>query len=447
MEAGPYFQTAFSPSEFQRRRRRLCDAIGEGTALLQGAPETGAFSLFRQYNDFFYFCGVETSHAYLLVDGRSGQSTLYLLPRDERASQSDGPELNADDAEIARRLTGVDDIKPIAALPQDLPHGRRVFVCQAAAEGRQACQDTLRYAAKRLQQDPLRGAISAEAELCERIGAACGEVGDLSPIVAEMRALKSEAELQVMRRAGALTAEALKYAIRLTQPGVYEYQLAAAAEFVFLAGGAMGGAYRPIVASADNIWNMHYYRNNRRLEAGDVVLMDYAPDVACYTSDIGRMWPVAGAYPTAYRDLYGFVVDYHCVLLELIRPGESIDAICRRAAERMRPVASRIRWQKESHAAAVENMLANGRPFTHPVGMAVHDGEPYLARALEPGVVFALDPQLWVPEERLYVRVEDAVAVVADGVENLTAAAPHALDEVERLVGTGGALELLDVQQ
>jgi Xaa-Pro aminopeptidase len=440
----PYFQTAFTAAEFKRRRQELCAAIGHGVALLQGFPETGAFSLFRQHNDFFYLCGVESPHAYLLIDGSTGRTTVYLLPRDEKTAAADGPELNSDDAATALRFTEVDEVRPTTALHGDLPRGRTFFLSLAAAEGRQACQDTLRHAAARVNLDPARSSPPVEAALAEQVRSLCGsEVRDLSPVLASMRLVKSEAELSVMRRAGALTAAAIEQAMRATAPGVYEYQLAAIADFVFLAGGAVGGGYRPIVAGGSNIWNMHYYRNNCRLAAGDLVLMDYAPDIANYTSDIGRMWPVDGKYTRVQRDLYGFVVDYHRALLDIIGPGELVSDLCLRAAEKMRPVASRTQWAKPIYADAVERLLATGQPFTHPVGMAVHDVGAYRDAPLAPGVVFALDPQLWAPEEKLYIRVEDTVAIRAHGVENLTAGVTHDLDQVERLVGSNGLLEAL----
>jgi Xaa-Pro aminopeptidase len=440
----PYFQTTFAAAEFRRRRQDLCASIGDGVALLQGLPETGAFSLFRQHNDFFYLSGVESPHAYLTIDGSTGRTTLYLLPGDAKTAAADGPELNSDDAATALRLTEVDEVRPSTALLSDLPRGRAIYMTHAAAEGRQACQDTLRHAAARAALDTARCSQPAEVALAEHVRIHCGgEVRDLSPILATKRLAKSEAELSVMRRAGELTAAAIEEAMRATAPGVYEYQLAAIADFVFLAGGAVGGGYRPIVAGGSNIWNMHYYRNNCRLAAGDLVLMDYAPDLDNYTSDIGRMWPVDGKYSRVQRDLYGFVVDYHRTLLEVIGPGELVTDLCRRAAEKMRPLATRTNWGKPVYADAVERLLATGQPFTHPVGMAVHDVGAYRDAPLAPGLVFALDPQLWVPEEKMYIRVEDTVAVLAHGVENLTAGATHDLDQVERLIGSHGLLEAL----
>src|SRR5688572_10474062 len=156
--AEPYFQTAFPISEFARRRAAVAEAIGNGVAVLQGMPATGAFDLFRQDNDFFYLSGVETPHAYLTIDGRSGQSVLYLLPVDPILLEKEGAELNGDDAETAIRLTGVDDVKPLAALASDLANAGELYVRHQSPEGRQACQDTLRHAQHQAERDPWRPA-------------------------------------------------------------------------------------------------------------------------------------------------------------------------------------------------------------------------------------------------------------------------------------------------
>jgi Xaa-Pro aminopeptidase len=442
-ENRPHFQCDFSAAEFARRRADVARAIGNGVAVLQGLPETGAFSLFRQHNDFFYLSGVEVPHAYLTIEGETGRSTLYLLPRDEVTASSEGVELNADDAEMARRVTGFDAVRPTTELCDALPLSRPLYLCTAHPEGRQACQDTQRHAFRRAERDLLRNRATGSDQLAGALRAhrPQREIRDLSPILAKMRLIKSPAELYEMRKTGDLAARAVEESIRSTQVSVFEYELAAVAEYVFLVNGAVGGGYRPIVASGDNIWNMHYYRNNCRLADGDLVLMDYAPDLANYTNDIGRMWPVNGRYSAVQRDLYGFVVDYHSALLEVIGPGETAADLRMIAAERMRPLASRTKWSKAIYSDAVERLLTTAQPFTHPVGMAVHDVGSYRDAPLEPGLVFALDPQLWVPEERLYIRVEDTVAVTASGVENLTRGAPLDLDEVERLVGSGGMLQ------
>jgi Xaa-Pro aminopeptidase len=440
-EARPYFQSAFSPEEFARRRAAVARAIGGGVAVLQGMPATGAFDLFRQHNDFFYLCGVETPHAYLTIDGKSGRSALYLLRRDPVLLEKEGPELNADDAQTALRLSGVDDVRPLAALAGDLASEVELYVCHQPPEGRQACQDTLRQAQQQAERDPWRLAPEAFPQVIARVCSAA-TLRDLSPILASLRLFKSPAELQVMRRAGKLAAMAICEAMRSTEEGLLEYQLAALADYIFRAGGASGGGYRPIVVCGENIWNMHYYRNNCRLACGELVLMDYAPDCACYTSDIGRMWPVSGTYEPWQRELYGYVVDYHQTLLELIAPGRTCGEICRVAADRLLPVVDRARWTRSSFAEAARTLLLSDKQFTHTVGMAVHDGGQYKDQLLKPGLVFALDPQLWVPGDRLYIRVEDTVVVTETGVESLTGDCPHELHEVERLMTEPGLIQL-----
>jgi len=170
--------------------------------------------------------------------------------------------------------------------------------------------------------------------------------------------------------------------------------------------------------------------------------MDYAPDCWCYTSDIGRMWPVGGSYEPWQRELYGFVVDYHQTLLELIAPGKTCAEICRVAADRLLPTVERVRWAKPAFADAARTLLLSEKQFTHTVGMAVHDGGHYKDEPLRPGIVFALDPQLWVPGDNLYIRVEDTVAVTEAGVENFTGDCPHELNDVEKLMTEDGLIQL-----
>ncbi len=442
----PYFQSTFSIEEFQRRRSQVCESIGDAVAIIQGSAATGAMDIFRQHNDFFYLCGVEIPHAYLSIDGRKNTSTLYLPPLNKRLVETDGPELNADEAEVALRLTGVDKVKPLSALKSELPKTSVVYLCHQAPEGKQAYQDSIREAEQRAKHDPLTQDSSILKNSAEKLRHHLGQctLRDLSPIINDLRRLKSSAEIEVLRRAGAITALALSEAIRSTQPGIIESQLAAVADYVFLLNGARGGGYRPIVASGANTWNMHYYRNNCRLKDGDLVLFDYAPDIENYTSDIGRMWPVNGKFSPGQRELYGFVVDYHLTLLELIEPGKTPAQIRAQASERVRPIVSKTKWSKPCYRDAVEKLVATSRAFTHSVGMAVHDDSGYQEddRELEPGLVFALDPQLWVPEERLYVRVEDCVVVDNSGAENFTKAAPHTPDEIEKLMAEPGLLQI-----
>ena len=445
--SGLYFQDDFPAEEFTARRRRVADAIGSGVAVIAGARASGSFEIFRQTNDFYYLCGVEVPHAYLRIDGASGKATLYLPPRDPKHEKSEGATLNAGDVEIGKRLTGVDDVRTHEALAGDLVGAMQLDTPHAPAEGRQACRDVLRHAQKSIAADPWDGRPTAEERFRERLVAVCpnAEIRDLSPILDRLRTIKSPREIDVMRRAGKLTTLGVAEAMRCTRPGLIEYQLASAADYIYSVHGARGGGYRPIVACGANIVNAHYYRNNCPLVDGELVLMDYAPDCNNYTSDIGRMWPVSGKYAPAQRELYGFIVEYHKVLLRLIRPGVTADQVMDEAAAEIEALVESTAWSKPAYRQAARQTRNFRGHLSHGVGMAVHDVGDYTAEPLAEGVVFALDPQMWVPEEQLYIRVEDTVVVTAAGVENLTAAAPLELDDVEQHMQQPGMIDLVDV--
>ncbi|MEY4490136.1 MAG: hypothetical protein RIQ79_2644, partial [Verrucomicrobiota bacterium] len=294
----------------------------------------------------------------------------------------------------------------------------------------------LRHWQRRIAADPLDARPSREAHLRNRIAELSPDVQfrDFSPALHRQRLLKSHAELKLMRHAGKLTAMACVEAMKASRPGVFEYQLGAVADYVFLAAGARSAGYRPIIATGANIWMMHYWRNNTALRDGDLVLFDYAPDYRYYTSDIGRMWPVNGTYSPLQRELYGFVLEHHKVLLSLIRPHATKAQVLAEAAERLRPVVEARTWSKPIYRDAALRLLESPRPLSHGVGMPVHESATWYDRPMMPGLVFALDPELVVPEEELYIRVEDTVVVTETGCENLTADCPREIDEVEALL-------------
>lgn len=437
-----YFQSWFDAAEFIARHEKVYDALGPAAvAVVQGGGPVSGFETFRQTNDFFYLTGVEVPQAYLLLDGRNRRSQLYLPHGDERMASIEGKEPCAEDREELIRRTGCSDVRALEFLEEDLQGVRMLYTPQAPAEGALACQDTLRHQAKLNARDPWVNHQSREsffsAKLQERVPGV--EIGDLSPVLFGLRAYKSPAEIKVMRYSGKLSAMGVIEAMKQTRAGMYEYQLGAIADKIFIENGARGPGYRPIIATGHNIWMMHYYRNNCMLKEGEWVLMDYAPDLCNYTNDIGRMWPVNGTYSREQRELYGVVVKYHQTLLEVIRPGYLPAVMLKEAAQKMEEYLRKNPFSKPVYERAARRMIASDKAFTHHVGLSVHDGSSYTDKdtPFKPGLVFALDPQLWVPEEELYVRVEDTVVITNEGVESLTSLAPHELDEVEALVGKG----------
>ncbi|HUS93244.1 MAG TPA: Xaa-Pro peptidase family protein [Phycisphaerae bacterium] len=437
-------QMSFPPEEYRARRQKVLEAIGDGAvAVLQGADGTKASGLFRQDNEFYYLGGVEVPHAYLLLDGRSGRSIL-LLPRESQIEREhDGFVPSADAPERVAEMTGVDEVLGVEHLAGRLRNAKVAYTPFRPGQGLNMTYGTLAQWDSGVLSDPWDGRLNRAANLIRllRRRFAHLELRDLLPVVEQMRLVKSELEVARLRRAGRLTAEGVREAMRCTRPGVMEYQLGAVLQYTYLAGGARGVGYHPIIAGGANAWHGHYKRNDSPLADGDWVLCDCAPDYRYYTSDIGRMWPVNGTYSPVQRELYGFVVEYHKVLLAGIRPGRTCDEIHDEAAEAMRKVLEGWHFSSPLYEAAARRMFEFRGHLSHSVGMCVHDGGGHRLRPLEKGIVFSVDPQMRVPEERLYIRAEDTVAVTDDGIENLTADAPLELDDVEAFMRQEGLLQ------
>jgi Xaa-Pro aminopeptidase len=247
-----------------------------------------------------------------------------------------------------------------------------------------------------------------------------------------------------MRRAGKLSSRAVTEAMKRTRPGLRENDLHAIALFLYQTAGARGEGYRAILPSGtERIWDIHYFDNNGILEEGDLVLMDTAPDVGYYTSDIGRMWPVNGKYDALQRELYGFMVAFHKQLLARIRPGVTAEQVFNEASTATLPLLEQTQFSKPIYEAAARKVLTFKGSLSHTVGMAVHDVGDYWRGPLRPGMVFTVDPQMWVTEEKLYIRVEDTVLVTETGVEILTANAPLDLDAVEATMRQPSAFDAI----
>jgi Xaa-Pro aminopeptidase len=420
----------------------------DALVLVRGAFLDGQQRRFRQTNEFYYLTGLEIPGCYLLADAATAETTLYVPHRDPKREREEGPQLTADDADALMAHTGAERIMSVDRLAADLGQllfrsRRPAYVPLAASEGERTTRDSALAALGHAATDPFGRAQSSEARLAEALNLAFPqlEIRDLSPLLDGMRLIKSASELALMREAGRLCGLSVLEAMRSTRPGIYEYELEAVADFVYLQGGARGGAYAAIIAGGQNAWHGHYSANSKPLSAGDTVLMDYAPDFRYYTSDIGRLWPVDGMYSKRQRELYDFIVAYHRALTAKIRPGVRPDDVLDEAAEEMRETLATTRFSDPAYRRAAEEALKFRGHLSHPVGMAVHDVGSYKHAAFEPGLVISVDPMLWVPEERLYVRVEDTVAVTDDGIENLTGFVPLEPESIEQVMTEPGILD------
>lgn len=445
------YQRDFPPEEFRGRWDRIFDRIGEAMAVLQGAPLTDGFSMPRQYSEFYYLCGVETPHSYLLLDGRSRKTTLYLPPRNPRLESAEGKVLSAEDADLACEWTGADAVCSTTVMTDDwlgkLEGGppKTVFALFSPPELNCQARHELNAAHASSAADHWDGRLPRHARFIELIRTRYprASVQDLTPILDAMRAVKSPREVALIREASRIAGLAMIEAIRSTRPGLYEYHLDAAARYMFLTNGCRLEAYRSIAASGTaNINNMHYFRNDCPLEDGALVLLDYAPEYRYYASDITRMWPVSGRFNAWQRELLQFVLEYRNAIMTRVRPGVTAAKIKSEAAEAMEAVFAKTQFSKPCYEAGARCLVeTSGGAFSHPVGLAVHDDGRYDDGPLKPGHVFSIDPQLRVPEENLYLRYEDLVVVTETGYENFTDFLPAELDEIEALMLEPGVVQ------
>jgi Xaa-Pro aminopeptidase len=448
-EAQHQYQTDFTAADFQKRREAVYDAIGSNVAVIQGAEDVQGFIDFRQSNTFYYLSGLETPSAYMVLDGRNRMTTLYLPHRNAERERSVGPIISYEDDELVRQITGVKAVEPIEKMGNDLsaylwwPQVPAIYTPHSPDEKYLQSRDEMLDGFGRRVADPWDGRPSKAGHFIHLLETRYPqfEIRDLSPTLDAMRTIKDEKEVDLIRKASQLAGLGIMEAIRSTEPGVMEYQLEAAATFVFKTNGARGLSYNAIVAGGQNAWLGHYSANSDPVKDGDLILMDLAPDYHYYTSDVTRMWPANGKYTKDQRDLYGFVVEYQKALMRHIRPGVTPSQILDEAAADMRGVLEEISFSKEIYRKACEDALEFRGHIQHPVGMSVHDVGRHTGKPLEPGMVFAIDPMIWVHEEKQYIRTEDVVVVTEDGVENLSANLPIEMDDLEKLWWEEGILQ------
>lgn len=242
---------------------------------------------FRQTNSFYYLTGVETPHAYLLLNGRTRQSVLYLPHRNRRREASEGRLLSVGDAELARERTGVEAVRGSESLGDDLARlawGNRpptIHTPFAPAERTAMSRDLTTRGNSDIANDPGDGRPSREARFVERRRERVPRlpIADRSPVLDRLRLTKSEREIALIRRATRLSGLALMEAMRSTRPWIYERELDAVAKFLFFRDGAQAGAYYSLVTGGTNAWYPHCHRGASRLRDGDLMFMDYALDL------------------------------------------------------------------------------------------------------------------------------------------------------------------------
>jgi Xaa-Pro aminopeptidase len=280
-----------------------------------------------------------------------------------------------------------------------------------------------------------------------------GIVGDAAEILHEMRLVKDEEDLRFLRRAAEISARGHILAMRATAPGKYEFEVQAALDGYCLANGAHRMAYPSIVGSGPNSVTLHWSKNDRQIQAGEVVLNDSGAEYGLYATDITRTYPSSGTFSSEQRAVYAVVLDAQKRAMALVRPGARHDDIEAAAARAQTEGLVKLGLLSGDVAQLVQSKAY--RKFTlhgisHWVGLDVHDVGGYekggASRELAAGMVFTIEPGIYVAADtagvdrkwwNIGVRIEDTVLVTKDGFECLSCAAPREIEDVEKAVRSG----------
>lgn len=426
-------------SVFAARRQRFLDALGHGVAILPTRPHAvrshDVEYPYRFDSDFWYLTGFgEPDSVAVFVPGRAeGAFILFVPPRDPEREVWTGRRAGVEGA-LARY--GADEAHSIEDLDKVLPELVRGQQRVWFPWGRDAGWDQR----VRGWVDTLRGkarmGITPPSELVDPL-----------PILHEMRLFKEPAELDLMRRAAGIAAEAHLAAMRAATPGACEYQLQATLEYVFRMRGSQGPSYHPICGSGANACILHYNQNDAVLQDGDLVLIDAGCEVEGYASDITRTFPVNGRFSSAQRAAYDVVLAAQKAAIARCVPGTAFDDVHDAALDVLVPGLVDLGILSGDPA----ELKASGafRPYymhrtSHWLGLDVHDMGTYRengkSRTLQPGMVLTVEPGLYLAAgtpgldprwHDIGIRIEDDILVTPGAPENLTAGVTTEPDAIE----------------
>ncbi|MEZ6187691.1 MAG: aminopeptidase P family protein [Planctomycetota bacterium] len=382
---------AFAPERLAQRRARLVESLPEGAVVVVGSPApTNDTWSYRPAPDFRYLSGLEESTVVLvLADGvdlafapaRSRRHELWngarLAPGTPQAKAL-GFEAVVDRAELTKRLRGLLD-----------EEGAELYLSGVTAED---------------------------------LGLGDHDAEPAGPAIAALRQVKDEAEVALLSHAIDATAAALTEAIRSLRPGLYEFEVQGVIEYLFTRYGAQREGFATIVGGGPNSCVLHYVKNRRRLEAGDLVVMDVGAEAYGYSADVTRTVPVSGTFTPRQREIYELVLRAQRAGIEAVKPGATVREVHRAAAKVI---------QDAGYGASFPHGTS------HWLGLDVHDVGDY-GRKLEPGMVLTVEPGIYLPEESLGVRIEDDVLVTETGHRVLSAGVPRDVEALEALLDREG---------
>ena len=411
-------------SDFRMRRQSLASKASGGVVLLFASNEAeGPNDLYgyRPDDNFFYLSGWSEPGAALLIMGaadpkdHSYTEILFLPNHNPSQEKWTGPKLGADSPD-AGKITGFDHVEVLDNLRSELvrllPAKKATVYTDVVADGEISNSAAPLDWLKRANAFPVGAAFQ-----------------DVRPMLASLRTFKDSGEIERIRHATDDSIAAHFAAMRTVRPGVTEREISALMQYEWGKRGCERPAYAPIVGSGFNSTVLHYSDDSGTMQSGDVVVIDAAGEYSMYASDITRTLPVSGKFTARQREIYDIVLGAQQAAMAAFRSGKS--SLRKDQPNSLYDVAYNYinSHGKDLHGEPLGKYFIHG--LSHYVGLNVHDAGDYNV-PLAPGAVFTIEPGIYIPEEKLGVRIEDILYVDPDGkLINLTANLPHTADDVE----------------
>ena len=465
----PGARAAELADDLRARRADVREALGPETLFLQFSAPTRLYSNdvhyeYRQDSDLLYLTGIDQEGTVLVMlpGNRTKTEFLFVRDPDPRHEHRSGHLLTKAEA---RGASGIEDVRLLSELDgfvkslmnrrppgkrHSADHGEYAAFFDALKEGR--ARLALVFGPRPGPDEELPPVYRFAEKMRQRLVGAT--LVDATDVVWGLRQVKTPCEQEVMRRSGKVSSNAHRAAMLATRPGRHEYEVEAELEKVYLESGARGWSYPSIVGSGPNATILHYERSRRKMEDGDVLLIDAAANYEGLTVDITRTWPVNGRFSPEQADLWKLVLAAQEAGKKAAVPGNLTTDVEEATAAVVRKGLLELGLVTDAHSEQFRTWYTHG--VCHWIGMDVHDVGDY-RRSLEPGMTFVIEPGIYIresaldllpdtPENRAFteatrpvvqryrgigVRVEDSFLLTEDGLENLSKTVPRTVEEIE----------------
>ena len=416
------------PNDIYAERRAKLAAQVDGPIVLfglTGREESSQSYVFAQEDNFYYLTGHNEEGAALLIlpalgkdatNGADGsRQILFLPPKNSDKERWNGPRMSPDDPDIHEK-TGFAAVRPFPELHADVE------------------KLTAKYANfyTILPYQKENGGYPHEKQWSDWLAqvAPQAKLQDIRAQIASLRQIKSPGETAFLQRAIDLSLDSHLEAMRMMRPGLYEYQVAAHMVGVHAMGGSESEGYAPIVGAGFNSTVLHYNKLARKIENGDVVVLDVGAQYAGYSADITRTLPASGKFTPRQREIYEIVLGAQNAALAAMKPGAEL---CRKGDKGLFKIAYDYinSHGKTLHGKPLGQYFIHG--LGHHIGLNVHDAGDG-CRPLEPGMIVTVEPGIYIPEESLGVRIEDDVLITETGYKLLSERLPRDPDQIEKIM-------------